>query len=663
MKNLIWVIFVVLAFAKAETITAQNYKQHTVTSGETLETISKKYSISKKDLLVLNPDARSGIRVGATLLIPADTKVLTQKRVKEYKKHRVRRKETLYRISKEYDVTILDIKEANKRLYSEALKKGDRIKIPVFYDESVSDQKLGMPDALNPSEEELAALGKYRVKASEGYYRVAKKNGITVEHLKKMNPDVKQLKPNMLINVPKKELDPEVSGSKTEQAIDILAENIDILDEFEPDLVEFEVPHRLGMYSLKRMSGISEDSLINLNPELKDGLKVGMILKIPNNRLIDTLQIYEADYKVANLVDSITSYEPQKYAVMLPLSLDKLNEEVDINEHLKSDGTSRVATDFLIGLMMARDSALNVGLRVNFDVYDTSKSADAVREIIQENDFDQYTAVLGPLLSKNVLEVAKQLRSNGVPVVSPLTTTADQSYRNLIQARPSNALMKMRMKQFLSIYAKDKNVIIVTDNKDPQLRSEFTALFPDAKVLIPDEEKNYIYKDNYLKELDPIRENVIVLAVDQVGFITDAVTTYSAKTDTHNITMFGMDAYDNMDLPNARLARLNYTFPQFYKDAIGDNSFILNYQEKYGMLPNKYVARGFDVGFDVILRQASTGNFLESLKKYGLTKMVESKFDYSKQLFKGFYNEAVFMLQYQNDLSLKEIEITPLKYR
>ena len=663
MKNFIWVIFLVLAFAKAETLTAQNYKQHTVTSGETLETIAEKYSISKKELLALNPDAKSGVRAGASLLIPADAKVLTQKRVKEYKKHKVRRKETLYSISKEYGITVLDIKEANKRLYVESLKKGDRIQIPVFYDEPISKPSLGLPDDLNQTEEQLAAIGKYRVKASEGYYRVAKKNGITVEQLKEMNPNVEQLKADMLINVPKKELDPGVSGSKTEQAIDVLADNIDVLEKYESELVEFEVPHKMGMYSLKRMSGVSEDSLISLNPELKDGLKAGMILRIPNNKMIDTLQIYEANYKVANLVDSITSYEPQRYAVMLPLSLDKLNEEVDIEEHLKQDGTSRVATDFLIGLMMARDSALNIGLRVNYDVYDTSKSPSAVRDIIQENDFEGYTAVIGPLLSKNVLEAAKELKSDGVPVISPLTTTDDRSYRNLIQTRPDDELLKLKMKQFLRIYAKDKNVIIVTDNKEPELRSEFLALFPDARVLVPDEKKNYIYKANYLKELDPVRENIIVLAVNQVGFITDAVTTYSAKTDTHNITMFGMDAYDDMDLPNGRLARLNYTFPQFYKDATEESSFIRNYQEKHGMLPNKYVARGFDVGFDMILRQASTGDLLESLKKYGLTKMVESKFDYSKQLFKGYYNEAVFMLQYQKDLSIKEIEITPLKTR
>ncbi|ARN77673.1 peptidoglycan-binding protein [Nonlabens spongiae] len=663
MKNFIWVFFLVLAFAKAETLTAQNYKQHTVTSGETLGTIAKKYSISEKELLALNPDAKSGVRAGASLLIPADAKVLTQKRVKEYKKYKVRRKETLYSISKEYGITVLDIKEANKRLYAETLKKGDRIQIPVFHDEPENEPILGLPNDLNQTEEQLAAIGKYRVKASEGYYRVAKKNGITVEQLKEMNPDVEQLKPDMLINVPKKELDLEISGSKTEQAIDLLADNIDILDEVRPELVEFEVPHKMGMYSLKRMSGISEDSLISLNPELKDGLKAGMVLKIPNSNLIDTLQIYEANYKIAKLVDSITSYEPQRFAVMLPLSLDKINDELDMEEHLKTDATSRIATDFLIGLMMARDSAMSIGLQVTYDVYDTERSESAVRSILLENKFENYTGVIGPLFSKNVLQVAKELRSDRIPVISPLTNTDVELYRNLVQTRPSDDLLKLRMKQFLKIYAKGKNVIIVTDNKKPQLRSEFSALFPDAKVLIPNEKKNYIYKVNYLKELDPVKENIVILAVDQVGFITDAVTTYSAKTDTHNITMFGMDAYDDMDLPNGRLASLNYTFPQFYKDAIDDNPFVRDYREKYGMLPNKYVARGFDVGFDVILRQASTGDFFDSLKKYGLTKMVESKFDYSKQLFKGYYNEAVFMLQYQKDLSIKEIEITPLKTR
>ncbi|MGB5981899.1 MAG: LysM peptidoglycan-binding domain-containing protein [Nonlabens sp.] len=662
MKKFCYILLVVLAFAKAETLTAQNYKQHTVSSGETVETIAKKYSISKDELLMLNPDLKSGVKPGASLLIPADAKVLTQKRIKEYKTHKARRKETLYSISKKYGVTILDIKDANKILYYQPLKKGDKIQIPVFYDEKDVVEEIKSPQEIQESvSKELSALGKYKVLPKEGFYRVAKKNNTTVMQIKKLNPEVDQLKPGMIINIPTEELEAEIAGTPTEQAIDVVVENIEVLDALDPKLVEFEIPYKIGMYSLKKMAGIDEDSLISLNPQLKDGLKAGMMIKIPDNKYIDTLQVYRASYKVANLADSIQSYEPQDIAIMLPLSLNSVNEEVTLKDLLKSSTTTQIAIDFLTGLRMAQDSALSLGLRVNFDYFDTAKSPSITKEILSSNDFSKYSAVIGPLLSKNVLEVAQALQSDKIPVVSPLTTTSVSSYDNLIQARPSDEILKFRLKRFLKVYAKDKNVIIVTDNTAPKLREEFSVLFPNARVLVPLEKNNYIYSVNYLKELVPSEENVIILAVENVQFITDAITNYSAKTESHNITMFGMDNYEEMDLPNTRLAALNYTFPQMHKDANEENEFVRKYYEQNEMLPNQYVTRGFDIGMDVILRQASTGNLFESLKVHGLTSMVESKFDYNKNVFKGYYNEAVFMLQYQNDLSLEEIEIAPLK--
>ncbi|MEP2968896.1 lytic transglycosylase, partial [Nonlabens ulvanivorans] len=132
MKNIILVVFVFFAFAKANATVLQNYKQHVVQKGETVFSIVGKYRINATELTQLNPDIKSGLKEGSILLIPASSNVLTQRKIVKYKKHKVRRRETLYGIAKKYDVTELDIKEANKELYSKGLRKGDRIQIPVF---------------------------------------------------------------------------------------------------------------------------------------------------------------------------------------------------------------------------------------------------------------------------------------------------------------------------------------------------------------------------------------------------------------------------------------------------------------------------------------------------------------------------------------------------
>ncbi len=638
MKKLYYIFFVVLAFAKADTLTAQNYQQHTVDKGETVTSISEKYNIAASELLALNPDAKNGIKQGAILLIPADSKLLTQKKIARYKTHKVKRKETLYTLAKEYGVTILDIKEANKQLYNTALNRGSEIRIPVFEKVQIAPKTVAtreFPVMAKDTVLDNVIEGKHLVKEKEGLFRIAIQYKTTIDNLKKMNPDLGGLKPGMLINVP-------VVAQKEIS-----------------DLVDYQVPSKMGMYSLTRMTGLSRDSLITLNPGLKDGLKAGMTIKIPNKIAADSLNVFTGDYATVNLLDSINNYRPQRMAVMLPLSLHKINDEFENRDQLLEDKTARIAVDFLAGMQVARDSALSLGLQVEYDVFDTQKSKDKTLSILNSNDFTIYNSVIGPLMSANVVEVAKQLRSDDIPVISPLTNTDVRLYKNLFQSRPDDQLLKDRLKQFLKSYATGKNVIIVTDNTKPELRREFSALLPAAQVLVPDSKKNYIYSLNYIKALKPEIENVIILAVDNVGFITDAVTNYSAKTDTHRITMFGMESFEEMGLPNTRLSQLHYTFPQMHKDADENHSFIKRYELKHGITPNKYVTRGFDIAMDVILRQASSTSMFESAGKDGATRMSESKFAYHKKPFEGYNNESVFILQYQEDMSIQEIVSMP----
>jgi LysM repeat protein len=640
MKQIIYILFVVFAFAKADTLAAQNYQQHTVVKGETLSSISRKYKVATSELLQLNPDIKNGVKEGAVVLIPAESKLLTQGKIARYKTHKVRRKETLFSLSKEYGVTILDIKEANKELYNQSLNRGDKIRIPVFAKPVAVVEKPKQVVQDTVSATFTPTPGFHKVEPSEGYYGIAILYKTSVEKLKELNPEIESLKPGMFIKVP------EVDMTVTQPI---------------STFTDFEVPNKMGMYSLTRMTGLSRDSLLTLNPQLRDGLKAGMMLKIPNRSLEDTSMVYQTTSPAINLIDSLRNYQPQNIAIMLPLSLNALSDEVSMEDQLTQDKTARIAVDFLNGMYEARDSALTLGLKVNYDVFDTQKSKTITLEILQNSDFLDYDAVVGPLLSDNVMEAAKFLKGDHIPVISPLTKTDVRLYDNLFQSRPEDQLMKERLKNYLTSYAAGKNVIIVTDNTKPELKAEFSALFPDATVLIPDEKKNYIYSVNYIKELKQEVENVVILAVDNVGFITDAVTNYSAKTDSHKITMFGMESYESMNLPNGRLAVLNYTFPQMQKDAMESHPFIKSYVDKHGISPNKYVTRGFDIAMDLILRQATADDFFESVDKYPTTEMTESKFSYSKKLFSGYSNQAVYMLQYQADLTINEAVLPTYK--
>ncbi|MGJ8684722.1 MAG: LysM peptidoglycan-binding domain-containing protein [Nonlabens sp.] len=644
MKNIILIAFVFFAFAKAySTAPLQNYKQHVVQKGETVFSIVGKYNINAAELTTLNPDIKSGLKEGSILLIPVGNDVLTQRKIVKYKKHKVRRKETLYGIAKKYNVTELDIKESNKELYSKGLRKGDRIQIPVF-------EELKIPVIEQPVQTVTVDVplkdGEYRVMPKDTKFGIATKYGIKLAELEKMNPTMKELHPGMVIIVPTS------STAIIEGVTTTVPDGAVVPVE---KFINYQVPPKMTMYSLENLTGISEDSLLVLNPQIKDGLKLGMNIKIPNPA---GAQANVMDSKIsgfANLLDSISNYNPQRYGVMLPLSFNKLEEDTSDSDLLLKETATRIALDFYSGMSIARDSAQSLGINVTYDLFDTQKSASRVRSIISANNFDTYNAVVGPLLAKNVVEAAKELKSQNIPVISPLTNTDVRLHKNLFQARPDEALLKQKLVDYLVANAEGKNIILVCDAKKPELKNEYLALFPDAKELKPNKD-NYIYKQTYINALDSEKENWVILAVDNEGFITDAVSHYSAKAKSYKVTMFGYENYDQFELPHLRLASLSYTYPSMNRNSSDNNSFEKTYYNKYRISPNSYATRGFDLAMDIILRNASAGNLYDSAMNNGSTEQVENKFNYSKKFLAGYYNESVYLLQYKEDLSIKEIK-------
>jgi LysM repeat protein/ABC-type branched-subunit amino acid transport system substrate-binding protein len=645
MKNILFIVCICLAFAKAEAALVQNYKQHTVEQGETVYTLAQKYKVTSQQLLELNPDLKSGLKYGQVLLIPAQNKVLTQRKIKNYKKHRVRRKETLYSLSKKYAITELDIKEANKELYSNPLRKGDRIQIPIFEELITAVKELETKGPL--SNRSTLQNGKYLVQPSEGMYRIAKKYGIKTDSLQRLNPNIKDLKPGMILNVPK-----NISAVKQSNVVSPTIDN--------NPFIEYVIPEKMGMYSLKKLARVSEDSLVSMNPELKNGLKEGMTIMIPNPNYVEIKSLKSKISGTANLIDSLRNFNRQHLAIMLPFSLQKIDQTTIDKDHLKSDKTMRIALDFYSGLKIAIDSANTLGISVDYDVFDNQGNVQTTKKILAGNDFSKYNTVIGPLISSNVIATAKELKGINIPVISPLTNTDVILYRNLFQARPSDEMLKNKLKEYLVQYAIGKHVIIITDNNKPELKKEFTALLPSATVLIPNNEKNRISKMEFIKQLKQDVENVVVLAADHQGLIDGAVLGYSVETKTNQITMFGLENYEDMELSNTKLAQLNYIYPSIFKESNSTNSFIDSYYSIHNITPNAFATRGFDITLDVILRQASASGLYESAMKNGQTVMTENKFDYSKKFLAGFYNDAIYILQYQEDLSIKELNFKML---
>ncbi len=119
---------------EAERVITEGYAEHTVLPQETLYGLSRKYNTTIDELMRLNPSLKDGLKIGQVLMVPAIGNGSNGLKVQvtdiTYKIHKVQRKETLYSISKMYNVSLDEILAANPDFDGE-LRKGDELRIPM----------------------------------------------------------------------------------------------------------------------------------------------------------------------------------------------------------------------------------------------------------------------------------------------------------------------------------------------------------------------------------------------------------------------------------------------------------------------------------------------------------------------------------------------------
>lgn len=112
----------------------EDYIFHIIQKKETLYSLSKEYKVPIEDILKANPEAEySNLQINQVIRIPKDRieeEVEPTDSVYPYFYHRVEKKETLYSLSKEYNVDVEEIEDANEQIKLEGLKHGTIIRIP-----------------------------------------------------------------------------------------------------------------------------------------------------------------------------------------------------------------------------------------------------------------------------------------------------------------------------------------------------------------------------------------------------------------------------------------------------------------------------------------------------------------------------------------------------
>ena len=644
MKKSIKSIIILTVFLFATLSFAQQYSTHKVQSGETVISIAKKYNVTPFDIYKLNPDAKNGIQENAILIIPKsngeESRVRIENEFVGYKVHKVRRRETLYGLAKQYDVTEDDLKRHNTFLYSENLKRGQTLQIPVF------KKVLKIAEVVEDSYKD------YVIQPKEGKWRIAYKFGISIDELERLNPTMgDSLQAGQVIRVPN-------IASNEEKTID-------------ERYGYYKVLPKEGFYRLKVKLGLSQEDLETLNPELKEeGLKAGMILKVPLNTFDKT---ETSDIEAVSLSDSIQNYAVKNLVVMLPFKLHtvELDSVEDSKRRIKEDRSMSVSLDFYTGVLVALDSAKQMGISTNLRVFDTKNLQTETLNIIRDYDFSSTDVVIGPLMQANFEKAASALAGKKVPVVSPLTKEV-QLYENVFQSRPSTELLRDKMIQFVQNDSLIKRVFIIHDSKSISSMKLLKSKFPNAKVIASRKNKegkdlDYVLFDDFIidkeENINVFSEgkNVVFLETENPGLVSNVTSILnSLNSEEKSIVLVTTDknsAFEDESISNIYLSNLQFHYPSIRKDYDVSNpdGFVTSYKSKYGYSPNLYAVRGFDVTMDILLRLASFENLYDAANLESETNYVENKFLYKKKLFGGYYNTAAYIVKYDN-LSIVEVE-------
>lgn len=636
MKKFILICFLTLSCSWLAN--AQKFKTHTIKQGETVESIAKKYRVTASDIYALNPDAKRKLTQGSVLIIPNVSSIPSglpeeTKELIGYESHKVKRKETLYSISKAYNIEIEDIKKHNKRLYSENLRKGVEIRIPK-YKTIVSKVTPGN------------SLKTYTVQPKDGKWGVAYKFGITVAELETLNPQMKEvLQPGDIINVP---------NTAKEKTID-------------NNFSYYTVQKSEGFYRLKVKLGLTQEQLEKLNPELlTDGLKEGMVLKVPLNSSVDEVA---GNVQETDLSNNLKNLKIKQIAVMLPFRLNRIDTDSvqEAKEMIRNDKRLSVSLDFHSGVLMAIDSAKQLGISTRLKVFDTEDQIAEVSKILSTNDFSNYDAIIGPLMPNNIDRVARTLERDNVPVVSPIMKPSTL-YKNVFQTIPDPEKLEQAMIQYVKSDMGRANVVIISDNASRTVSNRLKSEFPSARQIFSRKNAKTGNDAYYIMAADlsgvfVSGKNYVFLETANEALISNVTSMLNGLTNkNHEIiltTTNKTDAFDGPNVSNYHLASLKFHYPNTYKPSnySQSDSFVKRYKAKYGIEPNKFAARGFDLTMDILLKLATYDNLYEGSSNDLETKYTENKFRYGHSVNGGYYNEAVYIVMYTNDLTIEEAKI------
>ncbi|MGS4344231.1 LysM peptidoglycan-binding domain-containing protein [Myroides odoratus] len=651
----------------------QNYTTYRVSKGETISKIAREYKISVSEILRLNPEAKTGIKEGDVIQVPANktpaTAAVTSKNTTQTpppsdtkrKTHLVQAKETVFGISRLYNVSVQDLYQWNPDLERNGLKANSYLYIAPSATTAPTDQSaqvnvvLAATKADTPLDKAKVSYKEIEIEPKQTLYSLAVEYQTSVQKIMELNPELNEgLKSGQKIKVP-------VVGQKgtaTTSTTEVKTTPTTAVTKTE-SYRTVTIEPKQTLFSLAKENNTSIEELVELNPELRKGLQVGMEVKLPNTggeakkEVVTTPSKWnmESSSSFVDLTQSLDRYTAKELVLLLPFNASRIGDAA--TERMKTDGFLNMTMDFYLGAKLAIDKAVGMGLPLTVKVFDSNetKNSSDVKRILTGENLNKTEVVIGPFFQSNVDDAVKALPNSDIVLVSPLSNEKANPSSQLVQTMPYGDVLKQSLLEYF--IQKESKITVIVDEKKASTKRFMQRFYPNIKLLetkdIKDIDKTLIAGKNNAFILDSN-------SIESALLLTDKLKNKTSQFDIQVASFDKSEVFDYGEIKIETLVALHYTFPSVTRDSESslDTAFAREYKAQNNALPNRFAIRGYDVTLDVILRMFQKDGFTGAM---GLKSTeIENKFVYSKNPEGTVRNKGVYILQYNDDLTVKVVE-------
>lgn len=672
-----------------EVYNGKSYYIHFVKPGQTLSAISKAYTVSVDVIKAENIQLGDEVKPNQIIKIPVgkspsgSISAKTQPgESQNFIYHTVKEKETLFSLSREYGVSIEEIRNCNPVIMEKGLLSGQVIKIP-------SGQDVGLKEMTTehqtpwqtPGQDSLKGYIQYTIKPKETLYGLSKVFHISIDELIKINPTL-------------------ANGPKIGQIIripDNRSSNVQFTESGKDTLVYY-IYHKTKKndtpVSIADKYGVRPDDLYLLNPNLEELIENREEVKIPVKDLNDNPQaqagtLYRVTYKPppvekpsATAVESSCQpimYKGETYniALMIPFYLEEydsiLNNDTTVADY-PSDYPSFRYIQFYEGALIAIDSLAEMGFKSKIFVYDVDENTSKTREVLSEPQLKKMDIIIGPLFRKSFSIVSQFAKVNHIKIVNPFSSSDEILKDNpqVFKVQPSwQGQLKLLSDYLISEYP-GATFIIARQNTyshqqdldylKSQLNSQLTVKYFGDTLRV----RNYLKDLNYgfdsinslRNNIAPTRKNIVISLSDDRLFVIKLISSLISLREYYDITLFGISEWENFDLEIPYLLKLDlHLFSSGFVEYSNQKVelFIKKYREKFKGEPSedKFAFEGFDITYFFLTAIKTYGKDFEKCLQYLKLSGLNCNYHFIRQDSGGFENNGVNIYKYENYQRIK----------